>query len=96
MIQKNWPFDARADTLSESDITQFFNDEAELLEIHEEELIAAGELEWDLVWGHCLIVFLSIQLCLIELMLVEVVHVDPIQYLVKHDNLINSNHDSIW
>lgn len=45
MIQKNWPFDARTDTLSESDITQFFNDEAELLEIHEEELIAAGELE---------------------------------------------------
>ena len=39
--------------------------------------------------------FLSIQLFLIELMLVEVVHVDPIQYLVKHDNLINSNHDLI-
>jgi hypothetical protein len=45
MIQKNWPFDARTYTLSESDITQFFNDEAELLDIHEEELIAAGELE---------------------------------------------------
>lgn len=45
MIQKNWPFDSRADTRSHSDITQFFNDEAELLDIHEEELIAAGELE---------------------------------------------------
>lgn len=48
MIQKNWPFDARTDTLSQKDVAQFFNDEAELLEIHEEELIAAGEFEWDL------------------------------------------------
>ena len=45
MIKKKWPFDARTNTLGESDITQFFNDEAELLEIHEEELIAADELK---------------------------------------------------
>jgi hypothetical protein len=45
MIQKNWPSDARTNCMSQVDVTQFFNDEAELLELHEEELIAAGEFE---------------------------------------------------
>jgi hypothetical protein len=45
MIKKNWPSDARTDCISQAHVIQFFNDEAELLELHEEELIAAGKFE---------------------------------------------------
>jgi hypothetical protein len=47
MIQKNWPSDARTYCMSQANVIQFFNDEAELLELHEEELIAAGEFEFE-------------------------------------------------
>jgi hypothetical protein len=33
--------------MSQANVIQFFNDEAELLELHEEELIAAGEFEFE-------------------------------------------------
>jgi hypothetical protein len=37
MIQKNWPFDARTDCISQKDVAGFFNNESELLEIHEDD-----------------------------------------------------------